>query len=421
MGNDTAIELAPNSATTVSPIRGAWVVLGCATGMLVGFSASYFSTLSIFLKPISAAFGWNRTETSAISSLAQLGLALGAPITGRLIERWGARRVVFSSTVMFSVGLAALSMCSGNAVLFAILSLVLGLVAVGTTPPGYLSVLPALFDRRLGLAMGIAMVGLGCGNALMPLLAQRWIGGGGWQSAYRHVALAVLAGGVVAWLLLSSAGSGVRTRVVSRQASMEPIAQGNGWSIVRTWRFLVLIIVFFVVSSAGLGAIVHMIPLLTDHGLSPSQASSVAALIGIGVMIGRAGTGALIDVIHVRHVAAVEFILGSAGLLLIATSPATHSALIALGAFAFAFVIGAEGDFIPFFVRRYFGIEHFSFLYGVLFFFFALGGVAGPVSFGWAFDYFHSYNIAYGAAGVACAGCAALIWTLGDYAYPVVR
>ena len=214
----------------------------------------------------------------------------------------------------------------------------------------------------------------------------------------------------------------MNTGPISRRAAREASSvRESAWPVIRTWRFVTLIFVFFMVSCAGLGAIVHIVSLLTDHGLAAAQASKIAALIGVGVMVGRAGTGMLIDVVHARYVAAISFLLGGAGLALIALSPGTHLTMIAAGAFAFAFVIGAEGDFVPFFIRRYFGTGHFSFLYGVLFFFFALGGVVGPIAFGWTFDRFHTYAIAYACAAAACAVCAGLVWALGEYTYPPDR
>ncbi|WP_175775493.1 MFS transporter [Burkholderia anthina] len=421
MGNDTTVELA-TAGTLAGPLRSARIVFGCAVGMLVGFSATYFSTLSIFLKPIAHAFGWSRAETSAIAGLAQLGLAIGAPVTGHLIARYGVRQIVMTSSVLFAAGLFALSVSSSNLVLFGGLTLLLGFLAVGTTPTGYLSALPAHFDKRLGLAMGIAMIGLGLGNALMPVLAQRWIDDGGWQSGYRHLSHVVLVGGFVAYLLLPR-GRGTRQAqaAITPARSDAPDARDSAWQALRTWRFATLGVVFFIVSCAGLGAIIHMVPSLTDHGLAPAQATKIAALIGIGVMVGRAITGMLIDTLSARHVAAAQFLLGGAGLALIAWSPGAQLSIVSAGAFAFAFVIGAEGDFVPFFVRRYFGIAHFSFLYGVLFLFFALGGVAGPIAFGWVFDHFHTYTIAYAGAGAACAICAALVLTLGEYVHPVDR
>jgi MFS family permease len=419
MENEAIIELVPPRAPAASGTGKVILVMGCAIGMLVGFSATYFSTLSSFLKPISTAFGWSRAETSAISCLGQLGLAFGAPVAGRLIERFGVHYIVLGSTVLFSLGMLALSASSGSVVLFCALSLWLGVVAVGTTPPGYLSALPAAFDRRLGLAMGVAMIGLGCGNALMPILVQRWIADAGWQIAYRYLAIVVLAGGMVATCLLARTTRPRSSRTARTGSGCHGASVGaSPWQAIRTSRFLLLTVVFFVVSCAGLGGIVHMVPLLTDHGLSPNQASQVAALIGIGVMVGRAGTGALVDVIHARFVAAVEFLLGGAGLALIALSPNAPMALLCVGAVAFALTMGGEGDFMPFFVRRYFGVEHFSFLYGVLFFFFALGGVVGPVLFGWTFDHFGDYTIAYAGSACACVVCAGLVLGLGKYSHP---
>ena len=417
----TAALAAPPRAAPVGAARGVLLVFGCAVGMLVGFSATYFSTLSVFLKPIAHSFGWGRAEISAIVTLAQLGLAIGSPITGRLISRFGVCAVVLASTVLYALSLLALSMASGHAVIFAGLTLWLGLIAVGTTPMGYLSAMPVMFDKRLGLAMGLAMIGLGAGNAMMPLLVQGWIAASGWQAAYRYVAAAVLIVGLIAYFLLASVRIPRPEHKVPARSAAGSRSRKDAYALMRTWRFVVLTLVFFAVSSAGLGAIIHMVPMLTDAGLPAAQAAKIAALIGIGVLAGRAVTGILIDVIDARYVAAVQFVLGGAGLVLIVMAPATSTALVGLGAFTFAFVIGAEGDFMPFFIRRYFGVEPFSFLYGVQFFFFALGGVSGPIVFGWVFDRFHHYALAYGGAGVLCAICGVLVMTMGKYAYPVER
>jgi MFS family permease len=381
--------------------------------MLVGFSAAYFSTLSLFLKPIAATFGWGRAQTSAISVLAQFGLAVGAPFVGRLIDRLGAHRVIPVSVVLFAFGMLALSTLPNNIVLFGGVSLFLGFAAVGTTPAGYLSVLPAAFDRRLGCAMGIAMVGLGCGNALMPLLTEYWVTAGGWRSAYRYLAGAVLVGGLTATVLLSYAGSGMRTQTT--QTTQLPGSTCR--QAIRTVRFWLLAALLFAMSAAGLGAIVHVVPLLTDRGLSTQQASQIAALIGIGVMLGRAGTGMLIDVIHAPYVAAAEFLLGGVGLAMIALNPEGSLALVAVAAFLFAFAMGAEGDFIPFFVRRYFGLRQFGALYGIYFLVYALGGVAGPVLYGWAFDRAGNYTTAYAWGAAACAASAIAVSILGKYRY----
>ncbi|WP_454740203.1 MFS transporter [Cupriavidus necator] len=411
----TLAEWSPGRARCSNPGKTgkALLVTGAALGMLVGFSAAYFSTLSLFLKPIAATFGWGRAQTSAISVLAQLGLAMGAPFVGRLIDRFGANRVIPVSVVLFAIGMATLSVIPNSIVFFGGMSFLLGAMAVGTTPTGYLSVLPGAFDRRLGCAMGIAMVGLGCGNALMPLLTEHWMGAGGWRVAYQYLAATTLAGGLLAVVLFSSVAGHAR-----RQGMEEIELPGIGFrGAIRSSRFWVIAAILFVISAAGLGAIVHMVPLLTDRGFPSQQASQIAALIGLGVMVGRAGTGLLIDMAHAPYVAAVSFLMGATGLAVIALQPDASMATVGTGAFLFAFAIGAEGDFIPFFVRRYFGLRQFGFLYGTFFFVFALGGVAGPVLYGLAFDKTGSYTTAFACATAACTVSAIAVSLLGKYRY----
>jgi len=412
------------AAARSGAIRRSVAVLGAGIGMVVGFSAAYFSTLSIFLKPVAATFVWNRAQTSALAVLAQLGLALGAACVGRLIERHGAHLVVPASVLAFALGLFLLPSVPGNVAVFGVATFFLGLAAVGTTPAGYLTVLPPVFDKRLGLAFGLAMLGLGLGNAVMPVLVQGWIASAGWQNAYRYLSVTVLAGGAVAAALLF--GSKVlqpwrnptQASKVDRPAMQSPAADGHDLATaVREWRFWLIALTLFAVSTAGLGGIVHLVPLLTDRGMSGEYAARMAGLVGLGVLIGRAGTGVLIDVVHARFVAAAAFLAGAAGLLLIAVAPSGSTAAVSAGALLFAFAMGAEGDFVPFFVRRYFGAKHFSQLYGVLFLIFALGGVAGPIVFGIAFDRLGGYLQAYEVAAFACAVSAIAVLALGPYAY----
>ena len=123
------------------------------------------------------------------------------------------------------------------------------------------------------------------------------------------------------------------------------------------------------------------------------------------------------DVFHARFVAAAAFLLGATGLALIAWNVSGSLLYTGAGVFLFAFTIGAEGDFIPFFVRRYFGLRCFGTLYGVLFLVYALGGVVGPVLYGFAFDSFGGYSAALHAGAAACLACAGAVIGLGPYSY----
>ncbi len=399
-------------------LRRAVFVAGAAIGLAGGYSPAYFGTLSVFLKPIASGFGWTRAQASLVAVLAQIGIALGAPIIGGLIDRYGGCRIIAPAVVLFALGLTGLTLVPNDLVLFGALTLLTGFVAVATTPVGYLSVLSRGFDRRLGLALGFAMLGLGIGTVLAPVIAQRWITAAGWHSAYRSVALLVLALGAVALVLMVAAGGAQATSGRTRPAEGAPPLPGMLFAEgLRSGRFWLIALVFFAVSAAALGAAVHMVAMLSDRGMPPALAARGAAWIGIGLMVGRFGAGALMDMVHARYVAALAFSLGAAGLALLAWLPAPSLAVTSTGAVLFGLTVGAEGDIMPFLVRRYFGLLQFSLFFGVFLGIYSLGGVVGPVLYGAVFDRLHGYGAALGSGAAICAGAALAILALGPYRF----
>lgn len=410
--------IASETTRTTTGTRKFGVISGAALGMVFGFSAAYVSTLSLFLKPIAVEFGWSRAQISGVAMLAQLGLAIGTPLLGGLINRHGAHKVIPISVVLFAAGLLGLAQSPNSLILFGVCSLLLGIAAVGTTPAGYLTALPGFFDRRLGLAMGFAMFGLGLGNTLMPLVTGNWVSDLGWRGAYAALAMTVLVGGAAAVALLYGPTILGLDRSSKALGAGDQTLPGDDLSLaIRTPRFWIIAAILFMISGAVIGAIVHMVSALTDRGVSLEMASIIAAIIGIGVMIGRVGVGMLLDAFDARYLAAIAFTIGAVGLGLIAANSSMSVWLVGVSAFLFAFAIGAEGDFMPFFVRRYFGLKQFSLIYGVQFFFFAIGGVFGPVLFGLGFDRFGDYTIPFWGASLICVIAAVLSITLGDYKY----
>src|SRR5690606_29274285 len=185
----------------------------------------------------------------------------------------------------------------------------------------------------------------------------------------------------------------------------------------RTGLFWLIAAVIFVVSAAGLGATVHVVSMFIDRGLPADVAAKGVAVAGVGVMLGRIAAGALMDVIHASKVAALAFLLGAAGLAFIAFNPSASFAVMAIGALLFGFTVGTEGDFIPFIVRRYFGLKAFGSIFGLLFGVYSLGGVTGPILFGVAFDKLGSYQPALIVAFVLCVLASIAVMLFGPYRY----
>jgi MFS family permease len=93
---------------------GWWVVLTSAFGLFLGPIPIVVFSFGVFLKPLIQEFHSSRGAISLAFTLHNTVLAFGLPFAGRLIDRFGPRKVILPST--FAVGMILLStyFCSGR-------------------------------------------------------------------------------------------------------------------------------------------------------------------------------------------------------------------------------------------------------------------------------------------------------------------
>ncbi|TGM74471.1 MFS transporter [Leptospira mtsangambouensis] len=387
------------------------IVFGAAIGMAGGFSSLYFTTLSIFLKPLAFELNWGRGQTSAATISSMVGVTLGAIFVGRLIDRIGSAKVVGASIVLISLLIMSLSQLHGNFFIMTTLSFGIGFLGVGTTALGYLAVLAQWFEKRLGLALGAAMVGLGLGAVIYPIFSQHLISSYGWRIAYITLAGISFGQGLLAWFIIfvlvkqkTHHHNQIKKEETEGQLLAEVLALPSYW---------ILFGIIFIVAASGLGAAIHMAAVITDRGISPEIAARIVAFAGVGLVLGRLISGALMDIFPATNVAAVAFLLGGIGIGLIAVYPEAWIPILGFGAFLGGFAIGAEGDFIPFIIRKYFGMKSFGAIYGTLYGANCLGGVLGPIAFGYCFDVLATYKIALITASFSCVIAGIVTFYLG--------
>lgn len=392
------------------------LVAGCMIGLGTGFAGLYFGSLTIFLKPIAQEFGWSRGDLSAAVIMSMLGLAIGSPLQGRLIDRIGAGPVIIGSVLSFAICLALLSIIPANHFAFALVSLAIGGLGVATGPNGYLSLLPAWFDRRLGMALAIAMVGVGLGAALFAPLAQLLVEQGGWRRAYRILAALSLAGGIAAFLMtrVGAPPRAAAVDVASPDATGKSLGEG-----LRDWRLLVITFALALGGASGLGITFHTAPMLDDRGFGAGQIATTVALSGLGVMVGRFAGGALMDFIPARLVGAGTYLIGALAVAMLGLDLTRSFPVVATGGLLLGFALGTEGDFAAFSIRRYFGMRAFATLYGFVLMAYSIGSIVGVILCGMAFDRFGDYHVASLVSIGAFLSAAALTLRLGAYRYEV--
>ncbi|WP_321930515.1 MULTISPECIES: MFS transporter [Paraburkholderia] len=385
------------------------IVLGAAIGMALGYAPVFNATAGVFAPSILKEFHWTR-EQAAVSYAASMGgLAVASPFIGVMMDRFGVRRVILVSAIMFSLAVACMGLQTGSKGAWLALSVIIGVFGAATSVLGYLAILPQWFDRRLGLATGFAMIGLGVGAAAAPAATQHLIAAFHWRHTYQILACVSLAGSLLALSLIKERPPrAVAEREHDRTATVHAVALPFS-----AWKLATIFLVALLASSATLSLNPHLPALLMDRGLSTAWAATCASLVGVGILFGRLLSGFLMDRFHAPFVGAAFLLAGACGSLLLLNAATLQSALVACGLAGLA--IGAEGDLLSYLVRAYLGLRKFGRNYGVAFSGYALGAVVGPIAAGRYFDVYGNYELPLRVAPVLLIAASMLLVSLGRY------
>jgi MFS family permease len=399
---------------------GWWVVAASAVGLFWGVPISVYS-FSVFLKPLMHEFHAGRAAVSLAFTLHLIAGAIGAPFVGWLIDRYGSRRVILVSTFLFGSILLGSKAFSASIRQFYIYYALLGVALHGVGPIPYGYTVCRWFDRRRGLALGLMMVGIGSGAMIMPSLAQRLIARFGWSNTYAIFGGAVLlvAMPIVAALLkekpgdlgIASDGEPRKNSTVTSPEFDQGLSATNAW---RTGTFWLMVGAFFLVSASVQGCLVHIAAMFSDRGMTLQTAALAGSLAGVAVMMGRVGTGFLLDRLFAPRLAAAFFGAAALGIGMLWLGSAS---VAFAGAFLVGLGLGAEVDLIAYLTSRYFGLRAFGKVYSSIFAAFGLAGALGPLMMGAGFDRTGSYRgpfiVFLAATLLACF----LIARLGPYRY----
>jgi predicted MFS family arabinose efflux permease len=381
-----------------------------ALGLIVGNGPISVFAFGVFIGPLENEFGWSRASLGIAMALCALLSAITLPFVGLLMDKFGVRRPLGFAICLFGLNVAAIGL-STTLPMFIALTAVTGVTGAAQSPIGYVKSIASYFDRRRGLAIGIAMSGIGIGTALVPQYAQWLIGSFGWRMGYMGLGLAVAVVALPSVLLLLQEPVGDR----ASSATGEPAPGIALADAIRGRSFWRIALAVLLVSIAVNGLLVHAVPLLVERGWSSSAAASVLAAAGIGGLSGRILAGYLMDRVFGAYVAAGFFALAIGGTYLLASGANAVLAMVAIGLAA-----GAEVDMIGFFVSRYFGLKRFGQLYGALFAIFTVGAGLGPLLLGALYTRVHGYEAGMWTCGVSLAAASLCVLTLGAYSYQPV-
>jgi MFS family permease len=389
--------------------RGWKIILVAAVGLGFGLSALPIYSIGVLTKPLTAAFHISRGEVQTIYTCMTIGNLLASPLLGVLVDRHGVRRITLVSVVLMSIGMAMMGLAQSLWQLYAI-GFVMSVVGVGTAPVTWTRVIVDWFSVKRGFALGLALAGTGVVAVFLPLYTSWLVTDFGWRAAFGGLgALPLVFALPLSYFLLHDRTGGtaaLATPVASHDAEFGEVIKG--------YRFWVMSVAVFLVGACVAGLVSALVPILTDRGFTLGGAARIASVIGVMVIVGRAGAGYLLDRLWAPGVALVLLSAPIIGCFILASQLSSVPAMV-LAAATIGLAVGAEFSVLAFMVGKYFGQRRYGIIYACLYAVFKLSAGVGTPMFGYSFDITRSYNfILYFSAGALLVG-STLLLTLGPY------
>ena len=373
-----------------------WVVLTAGGFMGCVAMGSLFS-LPVLLNPMSEATGWSRTGISGAMTVAFLALAFTSIIWGALSDRFGARVVVATGTIIFSGSLWLASTAQSLLAFQIFFGAGAGFGVAAYLAP-MMSTVTGWFRTRIALAVSLVSAGMGLAPVTMSPLAAWLIERQDWREVLVTLALFALVTTFPAALLLrrppvQPEDSAPLTGAESGATAPIPTAGMTVRQALLSPQFIVLVATNFLCCATHAGPIFHTVSYAQFCGIALVAAVSIYSVEGLAGMGGRIGFGVLGDRFGAKRVLVWGLLAQAFGALAYFFVRDLY-AFYAVAAI-FGFIYAGIMPLYNVLVRENFPMRMMGTIMGGTGLGGGLGMAIGPVLGGWIFDTTGGYGALY--------------------------
>ncbi len=384
-----------------------WVIVWITIASAIASGVNVNPTIGVFVKPLEAEFGWSR---SLIAGAVAIGTVLGglvALIVGPIIDKFGAKWVLFIAFLLMGGLLIAMSGIVSLWQFYAIV-IMTRLLLQGIINLTNQTVLAKWFVRKRGRALAYGNLGQRFGQGAVPFAVQMIITAYSWRVAAAAMgvfAWAITLIPVLLWMRREPKDMGLRpdgdpppgeegsesASVTTKKRSRQPEVHFTLKEALRTRTFYILLTTLCLTSFVNTGVNFNLIPYLSDQGLSDSQAVTILLVWSFTGIPAALLSGLLAERISVQWVI-VGFHAGMVGgTLLLMSVDGVWIGMI------FAFVHGASfaGSLLAqqVILADYYGSAHLGALRGVVLPWQMASNAVGPLAATLVFDIRGDYTV----------------------------
>ncbi len=384
-------------------------LIAATMGNFVGTTPALFAVFGLILIPVAEEFDWSRAQVSGALGIVSILAGLLNLVSGPLLDRVGARRLVLAGSLCFGVALLLFTFTGPSLVQFYTLFIVAGIASAFCSAMIYSKVVAGWFDAGRGTALGFTGgVGNGLGAAVLPALAGAAISLFGWRAGYQAVALVVLLVSfpvLLRWLRDPPAAA-------LRQAGTEA-DQADGLTLgmaLRSRVFWTMLLAVGACAACLTAMFSQVVPVLAERGIGMAESISVLTVFSLVCAIWQVGMGSLLDRAGTTWVMVPFYLIAAAGLMLLQHAGSTPSLLLA--GVMMGLGLGTEFGALPLLVSRYFGLRHYGSIAGTMYATITLAQGLVPLAMNALFDRRHSYAPSLVALQVIIFAAALLLMLL---------
>ncbi len=397
------------TAAEINRQRGWIVVAICFVALSFTFGAR--SSVSMVLPIWTQELGWSATQVSTGASLVLVMMALGSPVAGNLMDRFGARIVMACGLLALALGVGATSYVSDATYYYILFGVVGGVGWASVSIPMTTAAISGYFVKFRGLAIGIGVSGASGGQLPILTLLGIMIAALGWRQSYQILAVVMAAMAVLVLLRF-------RPPIDDPEDRTEMPAAPDKDALIDRLRFLfanrtfvLLLGAFSLCGFTTAGVIdVYFIPYAISCGFTLVEGSAAYGVHGLGNLAGVVLFSWMADHVNRPRLLASMFFLRAAAFVLLMFISVDISVM-----FVFAAIFGilnfATFPVIANIVATHIGVRIIGLTLGLLFGGHSLGAAIGVVIGGWMFDISARYDFVWwlSVALAAMAGVFAIL------------
>ncbi len=388
-----------------------WFVLA-STFIILFFNMGARMSIGVIFKPMMAEFGWGRSSVSLAFFLNMTLFALSLTVAGRFYDRYGPKWLIIVSTVITSVGFISIAFVNSYGQYLICYGVITPIGLGGTSVPLVAALISKWFEKRRGLAISLALSGASIGQFVLVPLITVLVLNHGWRPTYFGFGLTMLVVNIALVLLvikgdpadlgLSPFGH-AKINDPAEPADYKPPNSNPGdmglKEAMRTYSFWFFVVVMFICGSGDFLVTTHLIPFVTDKGVSPITAGNMLAWLGLMSLPGMLVAGPASDRIGNKTPIALAFAIRVLVFILIIRYQSTAS--FYLFALVFGFTLLITAPLTATLAGKLYGFSHVGVLAGFITTIHHLGGGFWAYLGGATFDATQSYDTIFIYSAIA--------------------